>query len=252
MTMCWTIFAVLSIAIVIILNEVFILAHDGGFESSEKPYAIGQWGPWVGVFLAAIAACMVKFYTPSWKARQKILLEEREAFNLRKGIEGQGNADAKNESSKQLSARGIDDIEAGLNTAERPMIAVAQNGYMTALPNNVSNCSDKAGTASIEVIALGKASADGHTDAILRILDSGIDVNEKDPFGLTALIRASWAGRESVVKLLLERGAIASGWQGKMAVTRASQNHHFNVVQILLNHGASKGIYTYDLRNNIF
>ncbi|OBT77577.1 hypothetical protein VF21_04549 [Pseudogymnoascus sp. 05NY08] len=253
MTMCWTIIAVLSVAIVIILNEVFILAHDGRFESSEKPYAIGQWGPWVSVFLAAIAACMVKFYTPSWKARQEILLKEREAFKLRNGIEEQGNTDAKNESSKQLSARSIDDIEAGLKTPKRPIIAAGQNGYMTALSsNNVSNCSDKPGTASVEVIALGNASANGHTDTILRILDSGVDVNEKDQFGLTALIRASWAGRESVVKLLLERGAIASGWQGKMAVTRASQNHHFNVVQILLNHGASKGIYTYDLRSDIF
>jgi hypothetical protein len=238
MTMCWTIFAVPSVAIVIILNEVFILAHDGGFESSEKPYAIGQWGPWVSVLLAAIAACMVKFYTPSWKARQKILLEEREAFKRRNGIEDQGHTDAKNESSKQLPAKSIDDVEAGLKTLESPIIAAAKNGFMTALSNNVSNCSDKVA----KVIALGTASANGHTEAILRILDSGVNVNEKDQFGLTALIRASWAGHESVVKLLLERGAIASGWQGKMAVTRASQNHHFNVVQILLNHGASKGI----------
>jgi hypothetical protein len=41
MTMCWTILAVPSVAIVIILSEVFILVHDGGFESSEKPYAVG-------------------------------------------------------------------------------------------------------------------------------------------------------------------------------------------------------------------
>ncbi|OBT58764.1 hypothetical protein VE04_02079 [Pseudogymnoascus sp. 24MN13] len=238
MTICWTIFAVPSVAIVIILNEVFILAHDGGFESSEKPYVIGQWGPWVSVLLAAIAACMVKFYTPSWKARQKILLEEREAFKRRNGIEDQGHTGAKNESSKQLPARSIDDVEAGLKTLESPIIAAAKNGFMTALSNNGSNCSDKVA----KVIALGTASANGHTEAILRILDSGVNVNGKDQFGLTALIRASWAGHESVVKLLLERGAIASGWQGKMAVTRASQNHHFNVVQILLNHGASKGI----------
>ncbi|OBT61982.1 hypothetical protein VE03_08641 [Pseudogymnoascus sp. 23342-1-I1] len=238
-TMCGTILAVPSVAIVIVLNEVFILAHDGGFESSEKPYAIGQWGPWVSVLLAAIAACMVKFYTPGWKARQKILAEEREAFNLRKGIVEQGNADAKNESSKPLPARSTDDIEAGLKTLGSPIIAAAQNGYMAASSNNVSNPSDNEGTTGVEVIALGTASANGHTDAILRLLDSGVDVNEKDRFGLTALIRASWAGRESVVKLLLERGAIASGWQGELAVTRASQNHHSNLVQMLLDHGAS-------------
>ncbi|KFZ14992.1 hypothetical protein V502_05822 [Pseudogymnoascus sp. VKM F-4520 (FW-2644)] len=252
MTMCWTILAVPSVAIVIVLNEVFILAHDGGFQSSEKPYAIGQWGPWVSVFLAAIAAWMVKFYTPGWKARQKILAEEREAFKLRNGIEEQGNTDAKNESSKRLPARSVDDIEAGLKTLESPIIAAAQNGYMAASSNNVSNCSDNVGTAGVDVIALGTSSANGHTDAILRLLDSGVDVNEKDRFGLTALIRASWAGHESVVKLLLERGAIASGWQGTMAVTRASQNHHFNIVQMLLDHGASRGIYTHDLRNDIF
>lgn len=236
MTMCWTILAVPSVAIVIILNEVFILAHEGGFQSSEKPYAIGQWGPWVSVFLAAIAACMVKFYTPRWKARQKILSEERKAFNLRNGIEEQGNTNAKDESSKRL-----DDIEAGLKSPEIPsIISATQSGHTAASSNNVSNGSDIVGTVSAEVIALGTASANGHTDTILRILDSGVDVNEKDGFGLTALIRASWAGRESTVKLLLERGAITSGWQGKMAVTRASQNHYSNVVRILLDHGASK------------
>jgi hypothetical protein len=184
---------------------------------------------------------------------KKILAEEREAFKLRNGIEEQGNTDTKNESSKPLPARSIDDIEAGLKTLESPIIvAAAQSGYMAALSNNVSNCSDNVGTAGVEVIALGEASANGHTDAILRLLNSGVDVNEKGRFGLTALIRASWSRRESVVKLLLERGAIASGWQGKMAVTRASQNHHSNIVQMLLDHGASNGIYTYDLRNNIF
>lgn len=242
MTMCWTILAVPSVVIVIILNEVFILAHDGGFESTEKPYAIGQWGPWVSVLLAAIAACMVKFYTPRWTARQKILAEEREAFNLRHGIKEQGNNDAKDESSKQVSAISIDDIEAGRKTLESPITAASQSGYMATLPNNVSNCSDNAGTVSVGVTALGKASANGDEHAIRKLLDSGVDVNEKDQFGLTALIRASWAGRESVVKLLLEKGAIASGWQGKMALSRASQNHHSKTVQTLLDHGASKDI----------
>ncbi|KFY04792.1 hypothetical protein V491_09261 [Pseudogymnoascus sp. VKM F-3775] len=241
-TMCWTILAIPSVIIVIILNEVFILAYDGGFESNEKPYAIGQWGPWVSVLLAAIAACMVKFYTPRWTTRQKILAEERHAFNLRHGIKEQGSTGAENESSKQVLPKSIDDIEAGGRTLESPVTAAAQSQYMAPSPNNVSNSSDNAETVSVGVIALGKASANGDEHAIRELLASGVDVNGKDRFGLTALVRASWAGRQSVVKLLLEKGAIASGWQGEMAMNRASQNNYSKIVQTLLDHRASKGI----------
>ena len=238
MTICWTVLVIPSVVIVIILNEVFISAYNGGFKSNEQPYVIGQWGPWVTVFLAAIAACMVKFYTPRWKARQKILAEELEAFQCRKGKETEGNNGTENNSSKRLSASNIDDIEAGSGTLRNPLIAAAESGDLVALKNHLSNRSHKVGTAKVGSIALSKASANGHADVILQLLDVGIGVNEKDDAGLTALIRASWAGRESVVKLLLERGAIATGWQGKMAVTRASQNHHFSIVQLLHNHGA--------------
>lgn len=50
---------------------------------------------------------------------------------------------------------------------------------------------DKYGTANTRVVALGKASENGHTAIILALLDVGVNVNGKDDFGLTALIRAS-------------------------------------------------------------
>lgn len=62
---------------------------------------------------------------------------------------------------------------------------------MVALLKHLSERSDKYGTANTRVVALGKSSANGHTAVILALLDVGVNVNGKDDFGLTALIRAS-------------------------------------------------------------
>ncbi|KAL8685741.1 MAG: hypothetical protein Q9218_007571 [Villophora microphyllina] len=68
---------------VVVLNEVYILI-DGGLPTSENPYAIGQWGPWVGVVLALVAAAIVRYSMPKFLERRKILDAERAAFELRK------------------------------------------------------------------------------------------------------------------------------------------------------------------------
>jgi hypothetical protein len=58
-----------SLPVVVVLNEIHLLAN-GGLGPSEEAYAVGQWGPWVGVLLAIIASAINKWYEPRWKARQ--------------------------------------------------------------------------------------------------------------------------------------------------------------------------------------
>ena len=70
------------IILVIALNECYLL-KDGGLPTSENPYAIGQWGPWVGVALALLAAIIVRYYRPRFLERQRVLDAERAAFELR-------------------------------------------------------------------------------------------------------------------------------------------------------------------------
>lgn len=67
---------------VIVMNEVYLLKH-GGLPTTENVYAIGQWGPWVGVALTLLAAAIVRYNLPKFLERQKILDAERDAFEMR-------------------------------------------------------------------------------------------------------------------------------------------------------------------------
>ncbi|GFF41030.1 hypothetical protein IFM58399_06126 [Aspergillus lentulus] len=62
-------------AVVIILNEIFIHIGDE-IPASEPPYAVGQWGPWVAVFMALAGSAIVEYHRPAWDERQRILREE--------------------------------------------------------------------------------------------------------------------------------------------------------------------------------
>ncbi|PKX88955.1 uncharacterized protein P174DRAFT_379444 [Aspergillus novofumigatus IBT 16806] len=71
-------------AVVIVLNEVFIHLHND-IPTSEPPYAVGQWGPWVAVIMALAGSAIVEYHRPAWEERQRILREE--------GVLAQGEKD---------------------------------------------------------------------------------------------------------------------------------------------------------------
>ena len=73
----------LLIIVVIILNEIYLLA-DHPLPSSQDPYEIDQWGSWVAVILALVAALFVRSYLPRFQERQKILDREKAARELTK------------------------------------------------------------------------------------------------------------------------------------------------------------------------
>jgi serine/threonine-protein phosphatase 6 regulatory ankyrin repeat subunit B len=88
---------------------------------------------------------------------------------------------------------------------------------------------------------LGSASGDGRIEVVGLLLGYGADVNAKDEFGSTALMRASMNGHTNVVQLLLKSGAavnIQATFIRKTALMFASQYGHTNVVQLLLEYGA--------------
>jgi len=53
---------------VLTFNEVYLLGNSG-LPPGEKPFAVGQWGPWVGVALTLIAAAIVKYKEPEFLKR---------------------------------------------------------------------------------------------------------------------------------------------------------------------------------------
>lgn len=80
----------------------------------------------------------------------------------------------------------------------------------------------------------------GDLDKIKECLANGIDVNEKDNDGWTALMFASSNGDLEIVKLLLTKGANVNikDNDGRTALMYASYNGYFEIVKCLINNGA--------------
>ena len=56
--------SVIITCVVISLGEVHLMVH-GGLPTSEQPYAVGQWSPWVSATLTVMAAIISKIYNVS-------------------------------------------------------------------------------------------------------------------------------------------------------------------------------------------
>jgi ankyrin repeat protein len=88
--------------------------------------------------------------------------------------------------------------------------------------------------------ALRQASVRGYTDMARLLLDNGADVNQKGRSGATALMDASWRGHVVTARLLIGRGADVNAVNdyGTPALNQAVHDGHVEVVRLLIEHGA--------------
>ena len=75
-------------------------------------------------------------------------------------------------------------------------------------------------------------------NTIKSLLDVGVDVNARCSQGETVLYRASKAGHEDIVQLLLEAGAETSGSTTRHPLYAACEHGHTQIVNLLLQNGA--------------
>lgn len=249
---CWSLFSCVGLLVVVVLNEVFLLAYEGGFPYNEQPFAIGQWGSWVGVLLALLAAALVKWREPKWRERQDLLAKEKEAFDRKKEVMQRArqyleqsnspvNNDASvtvpaNEDRSQDQVKNVTTLEMEAGTDQTPAIFGTAEMAGEVAPQRPTV--PEMAKARSRTSQLADAAANGDLEAVRTLVKTGTNVNG-DGTDLAPLVRAAWAGREEIVRFLVEEGAEIASREGHMAWTRARANRHDCIAKFLEEHGAA-------------
>lgn len=97
------------------------------------------------------------------------------------------------------------------------------------------------------VTPLNLAAASGFEDIVLVLLNAGADITLKDRFGFNALLTAAFFGRTDVVKILITHGAALEEREkvGFTALHLAAQEGRLRTVTMLLTAGAEVNALTY-------
>jgi ankyrin repeat protein len=83
------------------------------------------------------------------------------------------------------------------------------------------------------------AASSGNVNVIRKLIASGVDVNEKSKFGVTALVNSAQQGHKEVVKLLIDnRADVNLTGSGVTALNAAARLGHKEVVELLIARGA--------------
>ena len=83
------------------------------------------------------------------------------------------------------------------------------------------------------------ATSVGDIDSVKEHLDSGVDVNEKNKYGWTALIESAYSGRIKIAELLIEKGADVNSKtnQGSTALHVSSSRGYKEIAELLIEKG---------------
>ena len=95
-------------------------------------------------------------------------------------------------------------------------------------------------TAKVPYISIHFATAEGNIKAVIRHLANGVDVNVKNDFGFTPLLKAAQFGRREVAELLIAKGADvnAKNDEDGTPLHLAADRGHTEVVELLITAGA--------------
>jgi len=82
----------------------------------------------------------------------------------------------------------------------------------------------------------------GHVETVKLLIEKGAHVNEKDEYGMTALICAATLGRTEMVRILLDKGADvrAKDNRGQTALTLAEKDDYREIMELLKKASAKK------------
>jgi len=95
-------------------------------------------------------------------------------------------------------------------------------------------------TAKAPDISIHKAAAEGNIEAVIQHLANGVDVNVKNDFGFTPLLKAAQFGRREVAELLIAKGADVSVKDkfGRTPLHCAADEDQMEVAELLIAAGA--------------
>ena len=96
-------------------------------------------------------------------------------------------------------------------------------------------------TAKAPDILIADAAFDGNIKAVKQHLAAGTDVDAKDKYRRTPLLRASWGGHKEIVELLIAEGADVNAkdvFFGMTSLHRAAMEGHKEIAELLIDNSA--------------
>jgi len=92
-------------------------------------------------------------------------------------------------------------------------------------------------------ISIHKAARNGNIKAVKQHLAAGTDVNAKNDFGSTPLIRAALGGHKEIIELLIAKGADvnAKSGDGSTPLGFAIMRNRTEIADLLRKHGGKTG-----------
>jgi len=111
-------------------------------------------------------------------------------------------------------------------------------------PQNTTSQPDAQNSTAYSSEDLRNASLQGDLESIRQIVEAGIDIEEGDQLGRTALMFASFNGHTEVVQFLIEQGAEVQkqNSEGRTPLMFASSGPFPETVELLLENGADPNV----------